>query len=414
MKKAAVITIGDELITGLTTDTNGSYIAARLFDAGCETVSITSVGDAPERIRAALEAAAGNTVVVVTGGLGPTHDDITKKTAADFFQRSFAFREDIWEDIQRRFSRAGVPVASSNRSQAEIIEGAEVLANRRGTAPGMHVRFADTSYYFLPGVPGEMRALMDDEVVPRISGDASALPPLTLTLRTFGISESALYERVRGFLERFPDIRLAFLPRICGVDMRLVRMAGGDRGDEDRASLAEAERYLRERAGEAVYGSGDETLASAVADLLLGRGLSLATAESCTGGLISHLLTNIPGSSRWFSRGYVVYSNEAKISDLHVDPAILERHGAVSEETAAALAAGVRSRSSSDIGLGVTGIAGPGGAAAGKPVGLVCIGYADSGGTNVMRYHSRHEREGNKHCFALSALNFLRLQLRQH
>ncbi|HEX9935448.1 MAG TPA: competence/damage-inducible protein A, partial [bacterium] len=377
---AEIISVGDELLTGLTVNTNAAVIGEALVYSGHPVRWITTVGDdEADLIRAFEQAFTRSRLVVMTGGIGPTHDDITKKTAARFFESDLVFRKDILERLQAFFQRRGRTMSSSNASQAWVPEKAELLDNDAGTAPGFLFRRGNALCFILPGVPAEAERMMRGEVLPRLMAADPGQTFRSRLLRTVGIPESELYDRIFDFPERFPQIKLAFLPQPSGLTLRLVAWG---RNAADCDSLIESgERFIREKAGEWIYGVDGDTLEKAVAERLLAQGKILSVAESCTGGLVANKLTNISGSSTFFERGVVAYSNASKVQLLGVSMDRLSRFGAVSAETAAAMAEGIRRTSESDIGLSTTGIAGPGGGSDQRPVGLLYVGYSDAGRT---------------------------------
>ncbi|HET6579150.1 MAG TPA: competence/damage-inducible protein A [Gemmatimonadales bacterium] len=370
-----LVTIGNELLLGFTADTNGAEIARVLAAVGVRVVRRTSVGDRADDIRDAVHQALGRTgAVLTTGGLGPTRDDVTKHAVADLFDAPFQFDPAVWSDLVDRFARLGRTPPSSNRSQAEVPRGATVLRNRWGTAPGLWLEGVPGLVIMLPGVPGEMRQLLEHEVVPRLVGRAGGLVIRSRLVRTTAIAESALAERMGDIEREIAPLTLAYLPGPDGVDLRLsawqVPLAEADR------RLAAAAALLRERAGEHAYGGDDADLAAAVLDAARARRLSLATAESCTGGLVGGRLTAVPGSSDVYVGGVVCYANELKTRLLGVAPTLLEVHGAVSEPVALAMARGAVERVGAGAAVSVTGIAGPGGGSEEKPVGTIWVAVA--------------------------------------
>jgi nicotinamide-nucleotide amidase len=342
---------------------------------GVRVVRRTAVADRAEDIRQAVAEALRRTgAVLTTGGLGPTRDDVTKKAVADLFGVPLRFDEAVWEHLLERFRRLGRTPAASNRTQAEVPEGAIVLRNRWGTAPGLWLSGGPGLAIMLPGVPQEMRRLLEHEVGPRLAAQGTASVIRSLVVRTTAIPESTLAERMGEIESEIAPLTLAYLPGLDGVDLRL--SAWGLAPQEADARLRSAADLLTARAGEYAYGEGENDLAAVVLDLARCRGLRLATAESCTGGLVAERLTDIPGSSDVFSGGVVAYSNELKTTLLGVPPTLIEAHGAVSEEVGRAMAEGARARLGVDLAVSVTGIAGPGGGSEGKPVGTVWIAIA--------------------------------------
>jgi nicotinamide-nucleotide amidase len=375
--KIEVVTIGDELLLGFTIDTNAAHLARELAAIGVEIVRRSTVGDSAEEIasgvREALERSDG---VITTGGLGPTADDMTKPAIAQVFGREMRYDEGIAQWLRDRWAQMGRgKIPESNFAQAMIPDGAEIIPNAHGSAPGIWLENSDGRWVaMLPGVPREMRAMLAEELIPRISrrgGNTSSNVVLSWTLRTTGIGESALYDLL-GQLGRSVDgLHPAFLPSIEGVDIRLTSRDVPQAEAVQR--LEHAVEQLRSVIGAHVYGEGGSDLAAVVLDMCKADGLKLAVAESCTGGLLGGRITAVPGSSAVFLGGVLAYDNSAKVELLGVDAAMIEENGAVSEPVAVAMARGVRARLSADLGIAITGIAGPAGGTPEKPVGTVWI-----------------------------------------
>ena len=368
-----LVTIGTELLLGLTVDTNGAEIARTLAAQGVRATRRVSVADRPEEIRDAVSDALRRTgAVLTTGGLGPTRDDITKKVVADLFGAPLEFDESVWANLLERFARLERKPAESNRGQAEVPRGATVLRNRWGTAPGLWLEGSPGLVIMLPGVPLEMRRLLEHEVAPRLSARAAGAVIRSLQVRTTGVPESTLAERM-GEIERdIAPLTLAYLPGLEGVDLRL--SAWNLAADEADRRLRSAADLLHERAGESVYAEGDTDLAALVLDQARARQIRVAVAESCTGGLLGGRLTDIPGSSDVFVGGVIAYADAVKSELLDVPPGLIAEHGAVSEPVARAMALGAARRFGVEAALSITGIAGPGGGSPTKPVGTVWIG----------------------------------------
>jgi nicotinamide-nucleotide amidase len=388
-----LVTIGTELLLGLTVDTNGAEMARTLAVEGIRVTRRVSVSDQAEEIHAAVSEALTRTgAVLTTGGLGPTRDDITKKVVADLFHAPLEFDEEVWATLLERFARLERTPAASNRSQAEVPRGATVLRNRWGTAPGLWLEGAPGLAILLPGVPHEMRRLLESEVVPRLATRASGLVIRSLVVRTSGIPESSLAERLAEIEQDIAPLSLAYLPGLEGVDLRL--SAWNLEGGEADRRLRNAADLLRARAGEWVYGEDESDLAALVLDRSRLQGIRLAVAESCTGGLLGARLTEIPGSSKVFVGGVIAYDDAPKTALLGVPPALLAEHGAVSEPVARAMAQGAAHRFGVAAALSVTGIAGPGGGSPSKPVGTVWFGCAFDGTVETRRVlfaGTRHE-----------------------
>jgi len=412
---AEIISIGDELLIGQVVNTNATFIAKILDEIGVSTRRILAVSDKPDCIeRQLVDSLAHADIVLTTGGLGPTHDDITKKIIADFFKRDLEFNEEAYELCKARFARRGRPMPASNRSQAEVIAGSLVLQNTRGTAPGMILQdlpnYPGKFIVIMPGVPYEMQEMMKVSVIPFFQPKSKNFITHT-TLMTAGIGESTLAEQIGDVHEILCEkSTLAFLPHSSGVRLRVTT-----KGSEYDAVQVENQRVvdiLKERIGEALYATTDMPLEEHVGKMLSARGLRIAMAESCTGGLIANRLTNVPGASAYFQQGFITYSNESKVHVLGVSEKTLETYGAVSEETAREMAQGCLEKAQCDIAISTTGVAGPGGGTDAKPVGMICIGIAigEKLGKQVqaktMTFSS--DRLINKERFSEAALNAVR------
>ena len=410
---AEIISIGDELLNGMTVNTNASYIGQELTGEGIEVRWIDTVGDHQDRLQDAIfEASRRADIIILTGGLGPTHDDITKKVVAGFFKKSLVFQPEIYQRLKAYFQSRGRTFSPLNRVQAEIPDGAEILKNPLGSAPGFYLSKDHNHFFVMPGVPVEMQAMMQSSVLPKLRQIGSSRSHYSKNLHTIGISESTLNEAFISFGDRFPGVRLASLPNAQGVTLRLSMNISGEAGVE--AIFKKAVGFARNATGRYLFGEDEDTIESVVGSLLLKRKWSLAVAESCTGGLICHRLTNISGSSRYFKQGFVTYSNQAKIELLNVSESVIRKYGAVSEKTAIAMAESVIRLSGADAGLSVTGIAGPSGGSKDKPVGLVYIGYADRNHHTVEKFIFYHDRLINKTRFSGYALDLVRRMLQDN
>jgi nicotinamide-nucleotide amidase len=384
LDRIELVAIGNELLLGHTLDTNGADLARALSTLGVEIVRRTAVPDRPGDIAAAVADGLRRTgAVITTGGLGPTRDDLSKRAVADLYGMPLEFDGAVWTDIVARFARAQREPALSNRGQAEVPRGATVLRNRWGTAPGLWLEGPEGLTIMLPGVPGEMRKLLEFEVTPRLAARAGGMVVRSLVVRTTAIPESTLAERMGDVEREIAPLTLAYLPGTHGVDLRLTAW---------RMQPAEADRRLRDaadlvtsRAGEHVYGEGDVDLAAVVLERARAAGLSLGAAESCTGGLVGGRLTDIPGSSDVFIGAVVCYANRLKTELLDVPASLVDAHGAVSEEVARAMAEGALRRLRVALTVAVTGIAGPGGGTSDKPVGTVWFAVASPARTESRR-----------------------------
>jgi len=388
-----LVTIGTELLLGMTVDTNGAEISRALAAQGVRVTRRTSVADRGDEIRVVVRDALQRTgAVLTTGGLGPTADDITKKVVADLFSAPLEFDEAIWAGLLERFARLERKPAESNRSQAEVPRGATVLKNRWGTAPGLWLEGGQGLVIMLPGVPLEMRRLLEHEVMPRLASRGTGSVIRSLLVRTSGIPESSLAERMGDVEQEIAPLTLAYLPGLEGVDLRLSAWDLAPKEAEQR--LHAAAELLRSRGADNVYAEGESDLAALVLDAARSQHLRLAVAESCTGGLLGARLTEVPGSSDVFVGGVIAYDNALKVALLDVPETLLAEHGAVSEPVARAMAEGAARRFRVTAALSVTGIAGPGGGTPEKPVGTVWIGcfYNDSVETQRSVFPgSRHE-----------------------
>ncbi|MFA4874766.1 MAG: competence/damage-inducible protein A [bacterium] len=405
--KIEIITTGDEVMQGIIVDTNSAWIASRCAALGHEIVRHTSVGDDFDSIGDALKRAASSAeCVIVTGGLGPTADDMTVEAAAKTFGAPLVRDESVISEIRAFFERVGRPMSKSNDKQALIPKGGAVLQNRVGTAPGIRVELAGATFFFLPGVPKELYQIVDDSVMPWLR--ARALGAYAdKVLRCFGMPEASIDEKLRGV--ELSGARLSFRVFFPEILLKLISRAGNE--DEARSTVARAEAAIRERLGDVVYADGETTLAAVVGGMLKKRGMTLAVAESCTGGLIASLITDVSGASEWFERGAVTYSNRSKVEILGVPEETIREHGAVSKETAAAMADGIRRKSGATVGIGVTGIAGPDGGTAAKPVGTVHIAVATPDGTHVQSHCFQRDRIWFKQMVAATALDTVRKYL---
>lgn len=405
-----LVTIGTELLLGFTIDTNSAFLGQALAAAGARITRRTSVPDDPEAVSAAVrEALARSGLVITTGGLGPTRDDITKVTVAELYGSPLDFDESVWSDLLARFARLGRPPVASNRTQAQVPRGAVVLRNRWGTAPGLWLEGALGLTVMLPGVPQEMRMLLEHEVLPRLAARAGASVIRSHTVRTTGIPESTLAERMGEIETEIAPLTLAYLPGLEGVDLRLTAWQLSE--DEAERRLAAAAATVTGRGGDHVYGEGETDLAAVVLERARRAGWTVGAAESCTGGLVGVRLTEIPGSSDVFMGSAVCYANRLKTELVEVPPALIEMHGAVSEPVARAMAEGACRRLGVDLAVAVTGIAGPGGGTPEKPVGTVWYAAADRNGTIARTSVVLGTRREIRARAAQAALNLLRSRL---
>jgi nicotinamide-nucleotide amidase len=375
----AVLSIGTELTRGELVNSNAAWLGAELTSIGFEVLEHAVVDDDRARIADTLtRVARGTRVVVSTGGLGPTTDDVTTDAVAAALGVRLARDEASLDAIRRRLEKFGRTLTSSNAKQADFPEGADILPNPVGTAPGFGVRLGDCVAYFLPGVPREMKQMFEEQVVPRIRALASN-NLFQLKLRTFGLPESLVGDRLAGVEASFPGTTIGYRAHFPEIDVKVLARAASHAAARDVCERATAE--VRARLGSHVYGEGDESFAGVVGRALRGRGWTLAIAESCTGGLVGHLLTREPGASDFLLLDAVTYANSAKSRILGVDEETIRWHGAVSSEVAAAMASGARRVAGADVALSLTGVAGPSGGSEAKPVGTVYIALARPDGT---------------------------------
>jgi nicotinamide-nucleotide amidase len=384
-----VVAIGDELLLGDTIDTNGAWLGQRLAGMGLRVMRRSVVGDDEKAIRSAVEAALARVpVVICSGGLGPTPDDRTRAAVAGLYGWPLEVDESWLAVIRERFTRRGMVMPLINRVQAEVPRGATLVRNEVGTAPGLILDSDKIGLAaLLPGVPSEFRWLMEHGVIEHITrrSPPSAGRVQKRVLRVTGIAESALAERIADVESSLAPLTLAYLPTGTSIDLRLT--CWGDLPEaEAGAALDTAEQKLAERLGPLAWGRGDDDLATLLGEALRARGLRIAVAESCTGGLVAKRLTDAAGASDYMLAGVITYSNESKQTLLGVDPALFEAHGAVSEAVAGAMLEGVRVRTGATCAISVTGVAGPGGGTAEKPVGTVWIGAAAGERTRVSLY----------------------------
>ncbi|PKP31356.1 MAG: competence/damage-inducible protein A [Bacteroidetes bacterium HGW-Bacteroidetes-16] len=407
-----IISIGDELLIGQVVNTNASWMAAELNKNGINVVQITAISDRKEHIWKALdEALERGQIVILTGGLGPTKDDITKPALASYFDSKMVFHQPTYEHIKKLFAERNYPVTDVNRLQAEIPEKCIPLANPHGTAPGMWFEKEGKIVVSLPGVPFEMKSLITDEVIPRLKQKLALGTIYHKTTMTHGMGESALAELISDWESALPEtIKLAYLPQPGIVRLRL--SVSGDQDSKLKEAVDEQCRQLGTIIPDLIFGYDDLTMEEVVGNYLKKSYKTLSAAESCTGGYLSHLITSIPGSSAYFKGSVISYSNEAKIELLGVPEQNIIKYGAVSQEVVEAMALGALNRFSSDYALAISGIAGPDGGTPDKPVGTVWIALASSDGITSRLFHYGEHRGRNIRRSALSALNMLRLELK--
>jgi nicotinamide-nucleotide amidase len=412
--KAEIVTIGDELLIGQTVDTNAAWMAEQLHMLGVRVNRIVSISDAREAILEAIDDSFSRAqIVLMTGGLGPTQDDITKVTLAEYFQTSLERNEDVLEGISAFFHARGKPMLDVNTRQADLPKAAQILINTRGTAMGMWFEKEGKVLVSMPGVPYEMKGLMNEQVIPRLKEKFNPPTIIHRTILTQGIGESFLAEKISDWETslRNEGFSLAYLPSPGQVKLRISAYSVNGNKAETESRIAHYISELERRVPEFIFGREKETLAEVVGKLLQERGETVSTAESCTGGYIAHLITSIPGSSIHYMGSVVPYSNISKSELLGVDPRIISENGAVSEATVIQMAEGVRRSFGTTWAIATTGIAGPDGGTAEKPIGTVWIAVAGPGGTVAKKHIFGNSRSRNVTLSALTALNELRNEI---
>lgn len=382
---AELISIGDELLIGQIVNTNAPWISRQLNKAGFAVKQITVVGDLEDEIINALNLARQRAnIILITGGLGPTKDDLTKQVLCKYFNTHLVFDSHAYSDIEKIFEARGREVTPTNRAQAELPASCIPVYNKNGTAPGMWFKADGKVFVSMPGVPYEMEAMMSDFVIPKLMQEFKSTPVIHKTILTQGIGESYLSDMIADWENCLPEyMKLAYLPAAGMVRLRLTGMGECMNLESEMANETDK---LKKLIAPYIYGEEDETLAQIIGKLLRESGKTLATAESCTGGNIAHLITSVPGSSEYYMGSVISYSNEIKKSELNVNADTLVRKGAVSEEVAIQMAEGVRKKYNVDFAISTTGIAGPDGGSEEKPVGTVWIAVADANKTVAKKF----------------------------
>ncbi len=413
MKKilAEIIAIGDELLYGQTLDTNSQWISGELDKVGIKVVRRTTVGDIESEILTAFaEAEKRADIILITGGLGPTNDDLTKPCLAKYFNCKIVMFEDALRDVTAFFASRGRELTELNRQQAALPECCTAVRNTMGTAPGMWFDCSDKVFVSMPGVPHEMKKMMTDNVIPQLLQKYQTPTIRHQIIKTVGIGESFLAEKIAAWENALPPhIKLAYLPSLGEVKLRLTAI--GQSAELLDAELKEWVEKLKPLASQYIYGYNETPLEAVIGQLLRDRKLTLSIAESCTGGYLSHLITSIPGSSEYFLGTMIPYAYEIKMRQLGVKPETLEKYGAVSEPTIIEMANIVRAKFSTDIGVATSGIAGPGGATPEKPVGTVWIAYSDKHQTVTRKLQLSSDRMINIRMSSVAVLNLIRLSL---
>lgn len=406
--KAAILTIGDELLNGQTIDTNSAWIGIELAKVGVEVAAKMSVSDQDESIRMGLDVLYKSAaVVLVTGGLGPTQDDVTKKSLAKYFEDELVFSNETYDRLSNMFEKRGRKPLEAHRQQCMLPNTAELIINKRGTAPGMWMQKGGKYLLSMPGVPAEMKGIMTDgglDIIAKLNPDIHIDYRI---IKTAGIGESMIAERIADILKSLPAYQsIAYLPGRASVKLRLTAI-GSDaaqiESDNDQVAF-----QIKEILGDFVYASGDHTLQEVVGQLALQKGWMIGTAESCTGGHIAQLITSISGSSRYYKGSVIAYANEIKTDILNVASASLEQHGAVSEQVVEEMISGLLAHLNLDVGIAVSGIAGPTGGTPQKPVGTIWIAVGDRNRTETKKLSLSKDRQLNIEYTAIYALDMLR------
>jgi len=395
MYNAVILTIGNEILSGKTLDTNAHWMSNALDNAGFKISKKISVGDSGEDIlQSLIEAGNAGDVVLITGGLGPTRDDITKKTLAGFFNSGMSLNQEAYERLESFFKKRGFRMTELNRQQAVLPDKCTMIPNDLGTAQGMWFEKDEVVYISMPGVPHEMKNLMTNEIIPRIRDRFMPKPIIHKMIHTAGIGESWLADKIHDWEISLPDsISLAYLPQFGFVSLRL--SASGEIEEKLQTDIQKAIDSLNEMVGSYIFGYDDDDLETVIGRLLTNERSTLAVAESCTGGHIGHTITTVPGSSAYFSGGVIAYSNKIKSEVLGVKRATLDNYGAVSEKTVEEMAIGVRKLFGADFAIATSGVAGPDGGTEDKPVGTVCIGIADKNGVSSQKINFVKDRITN-------------------
>ena len=409
---AEIIAVGSELLTPQRVDTNSLFLTRKLNECGIEVVRKTIIGDDRQRLaREILRARESSDVVIMTGGLGPTLDDLSRDAAADALGLKLVFHQQIVDWIEERFRRRGRKMADVNRRQAYILEGAEIIRNAQGTAPGQWFEDDAGILILLPGPPRELEPVFAEECMPRFEKIESPYQYYTVSMRVTGVSESDLDQRIGPIYSAEQRVATTILSAPGDIQIHLRAKAATQA--EARTIAEELAVLIEAELGQQIYTHKDEPLEEVVGRLFHEHGMTLAVAESCTGGLLAERITAIAGASRYFAGGFVSYTEDAKIGWLGVDPSTIDGHGAVSRETAAAMARAVRDKAKASVGAAITGVAGPGGGTETTPVGTVFIGIASEGGVDVEERQFGGERELIRSLAAQKTLELLLRIVRQ-
>ena len=413
MKKilAELLTIGDEILYGQIVDTNSQWMSVELDKVGIKVIRKTSVGDVESEILTAFaEAEKRADIILITGGLGPTNDDLTKPLLAKYFNCELKINEEALREVTEFFKSRGRELTEINRQQAALPTACEKITNPNGTAPGMWFEKNGKVFMSMPGVPHEMKKMMTESVIPKLKQTFKTPVIYHKVIRTIGIGESFLAEKISDWEKALPPhIKLAYLPNLGEVKLRLTSF--GDSNKNMQAEVNELTEKLKLIVGQFIFGYGEDPIELVIGNTLRKKKLTLSVAESCTGGYLSHLITSVPGSSDYFLGSMIPYSYEIKMRQLGVKPETLEKYGAVSEPTISEMANVVRARFNTDIGVATSGIAGPGGATPDKPVGTVWIAYSDKHQTVTKKLQLSKDRMINIRVASVAVLNLIRMSL---
>jgi len=410
MKKVSIISIGNELLSGQTISTNASYLSEKLLSIGIPVISSYTIGDEIDSIVRALNLASNDAdVVIATGGLGPTDDDLTRQAFAKFLGTELEFQSELLQEIQNFFTSRGRQMPEKCKVQAYIPVGAKAIANNLGTAPGIMAKQGGKLLFALPGVPSEMKQMFEESVLAELQRFGSGQAIVIRKLKCFGAGESNIAELLSDLMQRGRNPLINCTAEHGVITLTIIATAK----DKIQAQqmTEKDEKLLRDKLGKLVYGTGEQSLAEVVGEKLAQQKKTIAVAESCTGGTLAKLLTDIPGASRYFTYGWITYSNDAKISELGVSADLIDKYGTVGEQVAQAMAQRARKKAGTDFAIGITGIAGPAGGSEQKPVGLVYISVDSESGCETKRFIFSHDRKSIRLRAALTALNMLRLKL---
>lgn len=409
MIKACIVSIGNELLNGHTTDTNCSYISGRLLSIGVPVISAYTAGDDIQQIVRSLKCASEDAdIVIVTGGLGPTDDDLTRQAFAELLGVKLQVKPALLKDIRKFFADRGLPMPEKNIIQACVPKGASAIENPFGTAPGIFAKMKKKLFFAMPGVPVEMKQMLEKSILPRLKQKGSAGFIVVKKVRCFGAGESALAEKLGNLLERGRNPLINITVSSGVITLHVVVFAKTKKQAEQMAK-SETD-HLRSLLGDLIFGVDDQTLPEVVGGWLTKNHKTVTVAESCTGGLLTKLITDVPGASEYFTHGWITYSNKAKTELLGVPKKLIEKHGAVSEQVASSMAIAARKKAKSDFAIAITGIAGPAGGSKQKPVGLVYISVCDSNDCQTKKCLFSYTRELIRTRAAFTALNMLRLR----